>query len=90
MEVSHSGLSLSKRHLVVNNGRSLILPWVKVKNLGSKILRRAVKVVPMDGERIYGVKSIAFETFVDKERFPYYYSYEKGARLFIPAEKGKI
>ncbi len=58
-----------KRHLVINNVRFLILPWVKVKNLGSRILSFAVKVVPLDWERIYGVKPIAFETFVDMERF---------------------
>jgi len=58
-----------KRHLVVNNFRFLILPWVRVKNLGSRILGCAVKVVPLDWERFYGVRPIAFETFVDMERF---------------------
>lgn len=57
------------RHLIVNNVRFLILPWVRVKNLGSRILGYAVKVVPLDWERFYGVRPVAFETFVDMERF---------------------
>lgn len=39
-----------KRHLllVVNHARFLILPWVQVKNLASKILSMAAKQVPED------------------------------------------
>lgn len=58
-----------RRHLIVNNVRFLILPWVRVKNLGSRILSKAVGVVPLDWERFYGYRPIAFETFVDMERF---------------------
>ena len=58
-----------KRHLVVNNFRFLILPWVRVKNLGSKILGEVVDVLKEDWRRIYGYSPIAIETFVDAEMF---------------------
>jgi len=58
-----------KRHLIVNNFRFLILPWVKVQNLGSKILGEVVDVLKEDWRRIYGYSPIALETFVDAERF---------------------
>ena len=54
---------------MVNNFRFMILPWVRVKDLGSRILGFAVKVAPLDWERFYGVRPIAFETFVEMERF---------------------
>lgn len=58
-----------KRDLVVNNIRFLILPWAKVRNLGSKVLSEAARVVPKDWERVYGYHPIAFETFVDSDLF---------------------
>lgn len=58
-----------KRHTIVNNVRFLILPWVKVKNLGSKLLGESVKVMTEDWNRLYGYLPIAIETFVDEERF---------------------
>jgi len=58
-----------KRHLVVNNFRFLILPWVRVRNLGSKVLGGVVNVLTEDWRRIYGYSPIAIETFVDAENF---------------------
>jgi hypothetical protein len=57
------------RHLVINNNRFLILPWVEVRNLGSKILSLASRIVPSDWERRYGYRPLYFETFVDADRF---------------------
>jgi hypothetical protein len=54
------------RHLVVNNCRFLILPWVKIKNLGSKILSGVVDVLKDDWKRLYGYSPIIIETFVDE------------------------
>lgn len=54
---------------MVNNFRFLILPWVRVENLGSRILSEAQRVVLFDWERLYGFRSLYFETFVDGERF---------------------
>lgn len=58
-----------KRHLIVNNFRFLILPWVKVTNLGSKVLGEVVNVLTEDWRRIYGFSPLVLETFVDAERF---------------------
>ena len=57
------------RHLIVNNVRFLILPWIKIKNLGSKILSEIVRVLPSDWEKRYGFRPLLLETFVDKEKF---------------------
>lgn len=63
--------SLRKRHLplVVNNARFLILPWIQVKNLASKILAMAVKQLPIDWQNQYQITPVLMETFVEKERF---------------------
>lgn len=52
-------------HLIVNNTRFLIFPWVKVKNLASKALSLASKQVPVDWRERYGFEPILLETFVD-------------------------
>lgn len=54
---------------VVNNSRFLILPWVRVKNLASLVLSRAVKRVRTDWQRRYGVQLLLVETLVDRERY---------------------
>ena len=63
--------TLRKRHLplVVNNARFLILPWVQVKNLASKILSMAVKQIPEDWQKYYEIKPVLMETFVETGRF---------------------
>ena len=40
-------------HLVVNNARFLILPWVTSKNLASKLLAMAAKRLPDDWQQRY-------------------------------------
>ena len=55
--------------LVVNNARFLILPWVQVKNLASKILAMAVKQLPIDWEKQYQITPVLMETFVETDRF---------------------
>lgn len=54
---------------VVNNSRFLILPWVRVKNLASLVLSRAVKRLQADWPRRYGVELLLVETLVDPERY---------------------
>lgn len=56
-------------HLVVNNQRFLILPWVKVKNLGSRILSLNFKRLSRDWQARYGHGVAVAETFVDVSRF---------------------
>jgi hypothetical protein len=54
---------------IVNNGRFLILPWVRVKGLASKILALSARHMPRDWERHYGHRPLLLETLVDARRF---------------------
>jgi hypothetical protein len=54
---------------VVCNSRFLILPWVKSKNLASKVLSLSAKRITKDWFENYGFQPVLLETFVDKERF---------------------
>jgi hypothetical protein len=56
-------------HLVVNNARFLILPWVKSKNLASRILSLCAKRIASDWYERYHYEPVLMETFVEKERF---------------------
>lgn len=60
---------ISHLHLVVNNSRFLILPWVKVKNLASKVLSQCAKRLPNDWHNRYEYTPVLLETFVEKKRF---------------------
>jgi hypothetical protein len=55
--------------LIVNNSRFLILPWVRVKGLASKILAECARRLPGDWEKLYGYRPLLLETLVDAERF---------------------
>jgi len=54
---------------VVNNSRFLVLPWVQVRNLASRVLSVAARQVVVDWPLRYGVEPLLLETFVDGERF---------------------
>jgi hypothetical protein len=54
---------------VVNNGRFLILPWVRVHGLASKILALSARHLPQDWEAHYGCRPVLLETLVDPARF---------------------
>jgi len=56
-------------HLIVNNARFLILPWVQSKNLASMILAMAAKILPHHWQEVYGYRPVLLETFVEKPRF---------------------
>lgn len=56
-------------HLVINNSRFLILPWIHCKNLATKILSMVVKRVASDFEERYKYSPVLLETFVDKKLF---------------------
>jgi len=55
--------------LIVNNGRFLILPWVRARGLASKILSHCARRMPGEWERLYGRRPLLLETLVDGERF---------------------
>jgi hypothetical protein len=54
---------------IVNNGRFLILPWVRVKGLASKILALSARQMPPDWHARYGHRPLLLETLVDADRF---------------------
>jgi hypothetical protein len=56
-------------HLIVNNARFLILPWVISKNLASRILSLASRQIVADWEARYAYRPVLLETFVEKDRF---------------------
>ena len=56
-------------HLVVNNARFLILPWIQAKNLASMLLAMAAKTLPHHWQEVYGYRPVLLETFVEKPRF---------------------
>jgi hypothetical protein len=56
-------------HFVANNTRFLILPWVCVKYLASKILALTAKRISDDWLEIYNYPLYLLETFVEKDRF---------------------
>jgi len=56
-------------HLVVNNARFLILPWIQSKNLASKILGMVSRQIADDWQQRYGIRPVLMETFVETDRF---------------------
>lgn len=58
-----------KLQYIINNARFLILPWVKSKNLASKILSLTSHRLPCDWQEHYGYSPVLLETFVEKDRF---------------------
>lgn len=55
--------------LIVNHSRFLILPWVRVPGLASKILAQSARQMPHDWETRYGLRPLLLETLVDAVRF---------------------
>lgn len=56
-------------HLVANNTRFLILPWIKVEHLASKILAHSLGRLNSDWQNRYNHGIYLAETFVDHSRF---------------------
>lgn len=55
-------------HLVVNQARFLVLPWVQVKNLASSLLALAARRLPDDWQARYAYQPLLMETFVERPR----------------------
>jgi len=60
---------LEGKDQVINNVPFLILPWVRVKHLASKILAANTKVLREDWAAFYHTPIQLLETFVDLSRF---------------------
>lgn len=73
---------------VINNVRFLILPWVRITNLASKLLSLMAKTVPAHWENIYKFRPILMETFVEKARFTGA-SYKAANWIHVGQTKGK-
>ena len=56
-------------HLIVNNNRFLIFPWVEVKCLASKVLSTVSRQIGDDWQAHHGYRPVLLETFVDPKRF---------------------
>ena len=56
-------------HLMTNNMRLLILPWVRVPHLASHVLSRVARRVSRDWVEKYGHPIHLLETFVERDRF---------------------
>jgi hypothetical protein len=54
---------------VVNHSRFVILPWVRVRYLASRLLSVWLRRVPADWQVRYGVKPLLIETLVDGLRY---------------------
>jgi hypothetical protein len=56
-------------HLIVNNARFLILPWIQCKNLASRVLALVARRLADDWHTRYAYRPVLLETFVEKPRF---------------------
>ena len=56
-------------HFVANNTRFLILPWISVKFLASKVLALNARRISDDWFKIYNQPLYLLETFVEQNRF---------------------
>ena len=56
-------------HLIVNNARFLILPWVHVQNLASRVLALVSRRLADDWHARYAYRPVLLETFIEKPRF---------------------
>jgi hypothetical protein len=59
----------SNLHKVVNNVRFVILPWVHIEHLASKVLAANIRVLAKDWPLFYRSPVVLLETFVDAKRF---------------------
>ena len=62
----------ARRHnisLLAYNTRFLIMPWVRVPHLASRVLSLATRALSLEWNRVYGHPIVLVETFVDCERF---------------------
>ena len=63
------GLREKNLPLVVDNPRFLILPWIKIPNLGSHILAIVRRRLPQDWAERYNTTPVLIETFVETPRY---------------------
>lgn len=60
---------LKRLLFIANNVRFLILPWIRIPHLASKLLALSLRRLSQDWQSIYGHPLYLAETFVDTSRF---------------------
>jgi hypothetical protein len=56
-------------HLMVGNRRFLVLPWIRIPHLASRVLGANLRRISRDWQATYGHPVLLAETFVDLARF---------------------
>ncbi|MBU2455625.1 MAG: DUF4338 domain-containing protein [Proteobacteria bacterium] len=59
----------NRLHFIANNTRFLVLPWVTVKCLASKVMALNIKRISSDWLKVYHYPLYLLETFVEQGRF---------------------
>ena len=78
----------ARLHLVVNNARFVLLPWVCVANLASRVLGMAARRIRDDWRIRYGYEPVLLETFVERPRF-YGGCYRAANWVYVGDTKGR-
>jgi hypothetical protein len=78
----------SRLHLVINNSRFLIFPWVHVINLASKALGAAAKRIQQDWLNEYCYAPVLLETFVETDKYKGT-SYKAANWVYVGDTKGR-
>ena len=78
----------ARLHLVVNNARFLILPWVRSRHLASCLLGMASRRIARDWQERYDYRPVLLETFVETPRFAGT-SYKAANWLYLGETKGR-
>ena len=72
---------------LVNNNRFLILPWIYIRNLATRILSLSLAHLQTDWHTRFGVRPYMAETFVDKSQF-HGTCYRAGNWIYLGETKG--
>jgi hypothetical protein len=75
-------------HLLTNNMRFLILPWIRVPHLASYLLSRIAKRISADWQSKYNHPIYLLETFVERQRFQGT-CYKAANWIFVGQTKGR-
>lgn len=59
----------SNIHLIIQNRRFLMLPWVNVRGLASSLLATVAKRLPGDWQKRYSYRPVLMETFTEQGHF---------------------
>jgi hypothetical protein len=76
-------------HLIINNARFLILPWVRRQNLASKVLSLVRKRICDDWDERYSYRPVLLETFVENRFLGTSYKASSWIRVGVTQGRGK-